>query len=39
MDEDNDNDEIPINNKKDKRQLRQKPNTEATHHDLSLIHI
>ena len=37
MDEDNDNDEIPINNKKDKRQLRQKPNTEATYHDISVI--
>ena len=37
MDEDNDNDEIPINNKKDKRQLRPKPNTEATHHDISVI--
>jgi hypothetical protein len=37
MDEDNDNDEIPINNKKDKRPLRSKPNTEATHHDISVI--
>ncbi len=33
----NDNDEIPINNKKDKRQLRPKPNIEATHHDISVI--
>ena len=37
MDEDNDNDEIPINNKKDKRPLRSKPNTESTHHDISVI--
>ena len=37
MDEDNDNDEITINNKKDKRPLRPKPNTEATHHDISII--
>jgi hypothetical protein len=37
MDEDNDNDEIPINNKKDKRPLRSKPNIEATHHDISVI--
>jgi hypothetical protein len=37
MNEDNDDDEIPINNKKDKRPLRQKPNIEATHHDISVI--
>ena len=37
MDEDNDNDETPNNNKKDKRPLRSKPNTEATHHDISVI--
>jgi len=37
MDEDNDNDEITINNKKDKRQLRLKPNIESTHHDISVI--
>ena len=36
MDEDNDNDQTP-NNKKDKRPLRSKPNTEATHHDISII--
>jgi len=37
MDEDNDNDEIPVNNKKDKRPLRSKPNIEATRHDISVI--
>ena len=37
MDEDNDNDQTPNNNKKDKRPLRSKPNTEATHHDISII--
>ena len=36
MDEDNDNDETP-NNNKDKRPFRQKPNTEATRHDISII--
>ena len=37
MDEDNDNDEIPINtNRKDKRALR-KPNKKVTHHDISII--
>ena len=30
MDEDNDNDQTPNNNKKDKRPLRSKPNIEAT---------
>ena len=37
MDEDNDNDQTPNNNKKDKRPLRSKPNTEATRHDISVI--
>ena len=37
MDEDNDNDEIPINtNRKDKRPLRI-PNKKVTHHDISII--
>ena len=36
MDEDNDNDQTPNDNKKDKR-LRSKPNIEATHHDISII--
>ena len=34
MDEDNDNDQTPNNNKKDKRPLRPKPNIEATRHDI-----
>ena len=37
MDEDNDNDQTPNNNKKDKRSLRQKPDIEATCHDISVI--
>ena len=37
MDEDNDNDQTPNNNKKDKRPLRSKPNIEATRHDISII--
>ena len=37
MDEDNDNDQTPNNNKKDKRPLRPKPNIKATHHHISVI--
>ena len=37
MDEDNDNDQTPNNNKKDRRPLRQKPNIKATRHDISVI--
>ena len=37
MNEDNDNDQTPNNNKKDKRLLRQKPETEPTRHDISVI--
>ena len=34
---DEDNDQTPNNNKKDKRPLRPKPNIEATRHDISVI--
>ena len=37
MDEDNDNDQTPNNNKKNKRPLRAKPNIEATRHNISDI--
>ena len=37
MDEDNDNDQTPKNNKKDIRPLRPKPETEATRHKISDI--
>jgi hypothetical protein len=37
MDEDNDNDQTPNNNKKDKRPLRPKPNNEDTHHNITII--